>query len=189
MPLPRGMCLQCGGAKALGNTGVWGGGGCWKVVGRGAGKVLGGGRDCLKGARKVLEGVPAVEGSVGRVQWKRVQAPEGGFQQCSKQGFRHRKGFWQGFQQGFQEVLYHLYHLHSVLFHAAADVWPQLVHRDESVAEPQARGASAASVVGTLSVTWQGRDMLTWPTSARAKPGAVVDLMFPSSQTPWYEVL
>ena len=40
---------------------------------------------------------------------------------------------------------------HSVFFQATVDVWSQLVQR-ESVAEPQARGDSAASVVNTVSV-------------------------------------
>ena len=31
--------------------------------------------------------------------------------------------------------------------------------------------------------------MVTWPTSAAAKPGAVAELMFQSGQTPWYKVL
>ena len=30
--------------------------------------------------------------------------------------------------------------------------------------------------------------MVTWPTSAAAKPGAVAELMFQSGQTPWYKV-
>ena len=74
-----------------------------------------------------LEGVPALEG---------------GFQEGSSQGFQRRKGFKQGFQQGVQQVWYHPFHLHFVLFYATLDVWPQLVQRDESVAEPQARGCS-----------------------------------------------
>ena len=69
------------------------------------------------------------------------------------------------------------------------DVWPQLVQRDESVAEPQARGDSAASVVDSVSVAWQAREVVTWPTRAAAKPGAVAELMFQSGQTPWYKVL
>ena len=44
MPLPTGMSLQCGGAKALGKTGLGGG-----FAGR-----------SLEGS---LEGVPALEGS------------------------------------------------------------------------------------------------------------------------------
>ena len=69
------------------------------------------------------------------------------------------------------------------------DVWPQLVQPDESVAQPQARGESAASVVDGLSVAWQAREVVTWPTSAAAKPGAVAELMFQSGQTPWCKVL
>ena len=67
MPLPRGMSLQCGGAKALGKTGLGAGG---------AGRLLEG----------LLEGVPTLEGSAGRVPercWKgfqRWKGPlEGGF--------------------------------------------------------------------------------------------------------------
>ena len=55
MPLTTGMSLQCGGAKALGKTGLGGGGG--------AGRSLEG---CWKG-------VLALEGSAGRVperRWK-----------------------------------------------------------------------------------------------------------------------
>ena len=40
-----------------------------------------------------------------------------------------------------------------------------------------------------MSVAWQARDVVTWPASAAAKPGAVADLMFQSGQTPWYKVL
>ena len=68
-------------------------------------------------------------------------------------------------------------------------LWPQLVQRDESVAEPRARGDSAVSVVDSLSVAWHAREVVTWPTSAAAKPGAVAELMFHSGQTPWYTVL
>ena len=64
-----------------------------------------------------------------------------------------------------------------------------MVQRDESVAEPQARGDSAASVVDSVSVAWQARAMVTWPTSAAAKPPAVAELMFQSGQTPWYKVV
>ena len=146
--------------------------------------------------------VPALEGSARRVperclkgfqRWKgplegsagRAPAFEGGFKRGSSQGFQHRKGFQQGCQQGFQQVLYHPFNLHSVLFQATVDVWPQLVQRDESVAEPQARGDSAASVVKSVSVAWQAREVVTWPTSAAAKPGAMAHLMFQSGQTPW----
>ena len=68
------------------------------------------------------------------------------------------------------------------------DVLPQLVQRDESLAEPQARGDSAASVVDSVSVAWQARDVVTCPTSAAAKPGGVAELMFQSGQTPLYKV-
>ena len=89
----------------------------------------------------------------------------------SSQGFQRRKGFRHGLQQGLQEALYHLFYLHSVLFQATMDVLPQLVQRDASVAEQQARGDSAASVVDSVSVAWQARDVVTWPWSAAAKPG------------------
>ena len=129
----------------------------------------------------------------GFERWKgpleEVPALEGGFQQRSSQGFQRRKGFQQGFEQEFQQVLYHPFHVHSVLFQATVDVWPQLVQRDESVAEPQARGYSAASVVDSVSVAWQASEVVTWPTTAAAKPGAVAELMFRSCQTPWYKVL
>ena len=69
------------------------------------------------------------------------------------------------------------------------DIWPQLVQRDESVAEPQARGDTAASLVDSVLVAWQAREVVTWPKSAAAKPGAVAELMFESGQTPWYKVL
>ena len=46
------------------------------------------------------------------------------------------------------------------------------------MAEPQARGDSAASVVNTVSVAWQARDVVTWLASAAIKPGAVAELMF-----------
>ena len=63
MPLPTGMSLQCGGAKALGKTGLGGGGGARRSVeGRWKGRS--------EGARKVLEGVPTLEGSARRVRWK-----------------------------------------------------------------------------------------------------------------------
>ena len=84
--------------------------------------------------------------------------------------------------------MYHPFHLHSVLFQAIEDVWPQLVQRDESVAEPQARGDSEASVVDSVLVAWQARELMTWPTSAATKPGSVAELMFHSVQTPWYKV-
>ena len=41
----------------------------------------------------------------------------------------------------------------------------------------------------SVSVAWQARTVVTWPTSAAAKPGAVAELMFQSGQTPWYKVL
>ena len=99
--------------------------------------------------------------SARRVPWKGplqgVSALEGLFQQR--------------FQQGFQQVLYHPFHLHSVLFQATVDVSPQLVQGDESVAEPQARGDNVASVVDSVSVAWQARRVVTWPTSAAVKRG------------------
>ena len=52
MPLPTGMCMECGGVEALDKT-------C--VGGRGFCKVAGG----------VLEGVPTVEGSATRVPGRR----------------------------------------------------------------------------------------------------------------------
>ena len=85
--------------------------------------------------------------------------------------------------------MYHLFHLHSLLFQATLDVWPQMVQRDESVAEPQARGDNAASLVDSVSVAWQAREVVIWPTSVVAKPGAVAELMFESGQTLWCKVL
>ena len=105
---------------------------------------------------------------------------EGGFQQGSSQGFQGSKGF----QQGFQQVSYHAFYLHFVLFKATVDVWPELVQRDESVAEPEARGDSAVFVVDSVSVAWLAREVVTSPTSAARKPGAVAQLMFQSGQTP-----
>ena len=62
--------------------------------------------------------------------------------------------------------------------------------RDKVVAERGARvGSAAASVVGTVSVAWQARDMVTWPASAAPRPGAVAELMLQPDQTPWYKVL
>ena len=81
--------------------------------------------------------------------------------------------------------MYHRFHVHSVLFQATVDVWPQLVQRDESVAELQTGGDSAASVVGSVSVTWQASEVVTWPTTA----AAVAVFLFQSGQTPWYKVL
>ena len=73
------------------------------------------------------------------------------------------------------------------------DVWPQVVQREELVAEPQARGDSAASVVAAVvdnvSVAWQSREVVTWPTSAAAKPGAVAEVIFECGRLPWYKVL
>ena len=158
--------------------------GRWKGPGRGFQRwrcLLEG---CQKGARR--------GSSAGRVRWKGslegVPAPEGGFQQGSSQGFQRRKGFQQGSSR-VQQVSLHPFHLHFVLFQATVDVWPQLVQRDESVAEPQARGDSAVSVVDSVSVAWPARAVMTWPTSAATKPGAVAELMFQSGQTPWYKIL
>ena len=78
MPLPTGMSLQCGGANALGKTGL-GGGGAGRVAGRGSGV----GRVYCKGARKVMAGVPALEGSAGRVRWKGFQRWKGGSSRVS----------------------------------------------------------------------------------------------------------
>ena len=57
------------------------------------------------------------------------------------------------------------------------------------MAEPQARGDSVASVVVSMSVAWQAREVVTWPKTVAAKPGAVAELMSQSGQTPWYKVL
>ena len=54
------------------------------------------------------------------------------------------------------------------------------------------RGAAetaAAAVVDAVSVARQARNVLTWPASAAAKPGALTELTFQSGQTPWYRVL
>ena len=64
-----------------------------------------------------------------------------------------------------------------------------MVQRDESVAEPQAGGDSAASVVDSVLVAWHACKVVTLPTSAAAKPGTVAELMFQSCQTLWYKVL
>ena len=81
MPLPTGMSLQCGGAKASGKIGL-GWGGCWKVAGRVAGRGSSAGMVCWKGAKKVLEGVSTLQGSAGR-------------------GSNAGRGLPAGFQQGF----------------------------------------------------------------------------------------
>ena len=155
--------------------------GRWKGFQRWKGLLKG----CQKGARR--------GSSAGRVRWKGplegVPARGGGFQQGSSRGFQRRKGFQQGFWKGFQQVSYHPFHLHFVLFQATVDVWRQVVQPDESVAEPQARGNGAVSVVDSVSVAWQAREVLTWPTSAATKPGAVAELMFQFGQTPWYKVI
>ena len=57
------------------------------------------------------------------------------------------------------------------------------------MAQPLARGESAACVVETTAVAWQARDVVTWSARAIANPGAVAELMFQSGQTPWYKVL
>ena len=44
-------------------------------------------------------------------------------------------------------------------------------------------------MVDSVSVAWEAREVVTWPTSAATKPGAVAELMFQSSQTPWYKDL
>ena len=157
MPLPTGMSLQCGGPKALGKTGLGGGGGGqlagpWR--GRWRVRALEGSaarvpERCWKGFQRwkcPLEGSAARGSSAGR-----------GVLASSSQGFQRRKGF----QQGFQQVSYHPFHLHFVLFQAIVDVWPQMVQRDESVAEPQARGDSAVSVVDSVSGAWQACEVVT----------------------------
>ena len=75
---------------------------------------------------------------------------------------------------------------------ATVDVWPQLVQRDQLVAEPQARGGRgsvAASVVDTMSIGWQARYVVAWPAGAATTPWVVAELMFQSRQTPWCKVL
>ena len=57
------------------------------------------------------------------------------------------------------------------------------------MAELHARGDSAAFVVDSVSVAWHAREVVTWPTSAAAKPGAVAELIFQPGQKPWYKVL
>ena len=37
--------------------------------------------------------------------------------------------------------------------------------------------------------SWQAHDVVTWRASVSPKPGAVAELMFQSSQTPWHKVL
>ena len=106
--MPTGMCLECCGTKALGKTCVWGGGSS-KVARRGVVRGSSAGRVCWKGARKVKEGVPALEGSAARARWKGVPALEGGFQQSSSHGLHRIKGFKQGFHQRFKQALYHLH--------------------------------------------------------------------------------
>ena len=44
-------------------------------------------------------------------------------------------------------------------------------------------------MMDSVSVAWQAREVVTWPTSAAAKPGAVAELMLQSGQTPWHKVL
>ena len=121
--------------------------------------------------------------------WKGFQRWKGPLEGSVGRGSIAGRGVPAGFQQGFAQVSYQRFHLHCVLFKATVDVWPQLVERDESVAEPQARGDSAACVVDSVSVGWQAHEVVTWPTSALAKPGAVAELMLQSGQTPWYMVL
>ena len=62
------------------------------------------------------------------------------------------------------------------------------MQREEWVAELQTRDI-AASVVDSVSVAWQARDVVTWPPTAGAKPGAVAQLIFLPGQTPWSKVL
>ena len=100
MPLPTGMSLQCGGAKALGKTGLGGGEGCWKVAGRVARRGSSAGRVCCKGAKKVLEAVPALEGSVGRVHWKGFERWKGGSSKVPARGFSAERGCSRGSSRG-----------------------------------------------------------------------------------------
>ena len=57
------------------------------------------------------------------------------------------------------------------------------------MAEPQARGDNAASVVDTVSVAWQARDGVTWLASAAAKTWALAEPVSQAGQTLWYKVL
>ena len=123
-------------------------------------------KGCSKGFQRwkgMLEGCQKGAGrgsSAGRVRWK-------GFQRWNKGSSRVpatssiAERFQQGFEQGFQQVLYHPFHLHSVLFYATVGVWPQVVQRNESVAEPQAQGNRAACVVDSVLVAWQAREVVT----------------------------
>ena len=131
----------------------------------------------------MLEGVPALEGSAGRVRWKGFQRWKGVSSTVPASGSSAERGCSRGSGRGFQQVSYQPFHLHFVLFR------PQLVQRHESVAEPQARGDNAVSAVDSVLVAWQARKVVTWPTSAAAERGAVAELMFQSSKTTWYNVL
>ena len=95
MPLPTGMSLQCGGAKALGKTGLGGGG---------AGRVLEGGSSagsvCWNGAKMLLEGVLALEGSAGRVRWKGFQRWKGGSSRVPPRGSSAESGSGRGSSRG-----------------------------------------------------------------------------------------
>ena len=44
----------------------------------------------------------------------------------------------------------------------------------------------AAAAVDTVSVAWQARDVVTWPTSAAARPGAAAQLAFHCDHVPDY---
>ena len=44
-------------------------------------------------------------------------------------------------------------------------------------------------MVDSVLVARQARKVVTWPTSAASKPGAVAEFMFQSGETPWYMVL
>ena len=44
-------------------------------------------------------------------------------------------------------------------------------------------------MVDSVSVAWQAHEVVTWPTSAVAKPVAVAELIFQSGQTPWYKLV
>ena len=55
-------------------------------------------------------------------------------------------------------------------------------------------GVSTPKIIGaTLGAnSYRGldpQDVVTWPASAAAKPGAVAELMFHSGQTPWYKIV
>ena len=70
---------------------------------RGKGKTKGEGGQRWKGVlERVLEGVPALEGSAGRVRWKGVPALEAVPVGVPAKGSSAERGSSKGFQQGFQ---------------------------------------------------------------------------------------